>query len=213
MSSVALARLALPAAVLGVLFLALALPALRLRARAGTWGIVFYREADPFQRVIGAAMAICMGAVAAGAIVHAIAGPAGLGVWSAPAWVGAAGWALMASSLVVTLLAQAQMGASWRVGIDDRPTALVTRGLFAVVRNPIFSMMLVMLAGAVLVAPCPASVALWLGSALVISLQTRLEERHLAALHGASYAEYAARVGRFVPLIGRLPIPGRPATP
>ena len=45
----------------------------------------------------------------------------------------------------LTVLAQLQMGASWRVGIDDRPTELVTGGLFRVVRNPIFTALLVFL--------------------------------------------------------------------
>ena len=34
--------------------------------------------------------------------------------------------------------------------------------------------------------------------------RVRQEERHLLRTHGAVYAEYAARVGRFVPGVGRL---------
>jgi protein-S-isoprenylcysteine O-methyltransferase Ste14 len=202
--ALSLPRFAFPAAVLAALFLALAVPAIRLRVRAGTWGIVFHRDADPFQRLVGATLVVCLAAVVTGAVLHAAFGPEKLGVWSAPAWVGALGWALVAASLLLTVTAQAQMGASWRVGIDDRKTELVTRGLFRVVRNPIFSAMLLMLGGAALVAPCAWSIALWLGSALVLSLQTRLEERHLAGLHGQRYLEYASRVGRFVPGLGTL---------
>ena len=39
---------------------------------------------------------------------------------------------------------------------------------------------------------------------MALAAQTRLEEKHLAGLHGPSYRAYAARVGRFVPGIGRL---------
>jgi protein-S-isoprenylcysteine O-methyltransferase Ste14 len=38
-----------------------------------------------------------------------------------------------------------------------------------------------------------------------LELQTRLiEEPYLGAIHGERYAAYAARVGRFLPGIGRL---------
>ena len=55
----------------------------------------------------------------------------------------------MESYLVV--VSQTQMGASWGIGIDDRSTELVTRGLFGLVRNPIFSGLLLALLGFVLI--------------------------------------------------------------
>ena len=39
---------------------------------------------------------------------------------------------------------------------------------------------------------------------LLVSLQTRLEEGHLITLHGPAYRAYAARVGRFLPGLGRI---------
>jgi len=44
---------------------------------------------------------------------------------------------------------------------------------------------------------------------VALAAQTRLEEKHLAGLHGPSYRAYAARVGRFVPGVGRLRPPAR----
>lgn len=39
-----------------------------------------------------------------------------------------------------------------------------------------------------------------------LEVQTRaVEEPYLLAVHGETYAAYAARVGRFAPRIGRLP--------
>jgi len=53
--------------------------------------------------------------------------------------VRALGWLLLMACLVWMLVAQAHMGASWRIGIDSaRRTELVRTGLFAVSRNPIF---------------------------------------------------------------------------
>jgi protein-S-isoprenylcysteine O-methyltransferase Ste14 len=108
----------------------------------------------------------------------------------------------MAIGLLLVVAAQAQMGASWRIGIDDRPTALVTGGPFAIARNPIFSGMLLALAGVVAVSPAPATVLGWLSVTQLIALQVRLEEQHLRRLHPRAYGDYAARVGRFMPGIG-----------
>lgn len=183
---------------------AIVLPTLRLRLQTGTWAIVFLRGADPFQRLIGAAFAAYLGGVAAWAVLYAAVGPAPLDVYRAPAAVTAAGWALIAVGFAIILVAQAAMGASWRVGIDDRKTALVTGGPFRLVRNPIFSAMLATLAGLVLVTPSPWTIMGWIGAALLLAIETRLEEQHLVGTHGDEYRVYAARVGRFVPGIGRL---------
>jgi protein-S-isoprenylcysteine O-methyltransferase Ste14 len=63
--------------------------------------------------------------------------------------------------------------------------------------------MLLSLWGAALIAPSVSTITLWLCAAVIISLQVRMEERHLLALHGWTYGRYAARVGRFVPWLGR----------
>jgi protein-S-isoprenylcysteine O-methyltransferase Ste14 len=42
--------------------------------------------------------------------------------------------------MTMTMVSQYQMGNSWRVGVDPHETTeLVSRGLFTVVRNPIFT--------------------------------------------------------------------------
>ena len=92
----------------------------------------------------------------------------------------------------------------FRIGIDDAETALVQEGLFGVVRNPIFSGLLVLLAGMFLAVPCAWTLALWIAAALTVAKQVRLEEQHLLDQHGEAYRGYASRVGRFVPGFGRL---------
>ncbi len=121
----------------------------------------------------------------------------------------AAGIVLYAGGFATTVLAQYAMGESWRIGVDESErTELVTSGPFALVRNPIFSGMVpTLLALALLV---PTAVALAAPALLLVSLeiQTRLvEEPYLLRAHGERYAAYAARVGRFVPGIGRLDRP------
>jgi protein-S-isoprenylcysteine O-methyltransferase Ste14 len=97
------------------------------------------------------------------------------------------------------------MGTQWRIGIDtDEQTGLVTDGAFGIVRNPIFSAMIVAGVGLALMVPNPISI---LGVVLLIAaieLQVRyVEEPHLRRLHNDAYTAYALRVGRFLPGIGR----------
>jgi protein-S-isoprenylcysteine O-methyltransferase Ste14 len=117
------------------------------------------------------------------------------------------GVVLTGLGIVATLVAQLAMGASWRVGVDpDERTDLVTEGPFRVVRNPIFSTMLVTAVGLALMVP--NALALAGVVMLVVGLELhvrRVEEPYLRTVHREDYQRYAARVGRFVPGVGLLP--------
>jgi protein-S-isoprenylcysteine O-methyltransferase Ste14 len=165
--------------------------------------LVFHREAETAQRVVGLLLGLFLAGLAVWSVLCALVEPARLGIWQlGPVWQ-AIGWLCFFGGLVVSLVAQAQMGASWRVGIDDRPTQLVTGGLFSLSRNPIFLGMFVTLVGVLLISPAPWLLIASVVAAFVVSLQVRLEERNLVRLHGRSYLAYAAQVGRFVPWLGR----------
>jgi protein-S-isoprenylcysteine O-methyltransferase Ste14 len=127
------------------------------------------------------------------------------------AWLEAPGlaWAglvVAATGIAGTLVPQLGMGSSWRVGVDETErTDLVTRGPFPVVRNPIFTVVALTGAGLVLMAPNVVALAGFAMPLLALQLQVRIvEEPYLLRTHGARYATYAARVGRFVPAVGRL---------
>ena len=109
-----------------------------------------------------------------------------------------AGWALLSAALVWVFIAQVQMGASWRIGIDERPTDLRANGLFARSRNPIFLGMRVMLLGLFLVLPNGWSLAFLLLGEVLMQLQVRFEEAHLDRLHGDAYRAYCLRVPRWL---------------
>jgi len=89
--------------------------------------------------------------------------------------------------------------------VDARErTELVERGAFRWVRNPIFSWMLVALIGLVVIVPSGWSITAFVTLLAAVQLQVRcVEEPYLLATHGARYADYAARTGRFVPFVGR----------
>ena len=109
------------------------------------------------------------------------------------------GWAVLIASLIWLLIAQAQMGASWRIGIDDkRRTELVQHGLFSLSRNPIFLALRLNLVGLFLVFPSAVTSALLAAGEILIQVQVRLEEQHLANLHGAAYEAYRAKVRRWL---------------
>jgi protein-S-isoprenylcysteine O-methyltransferase Ste14 len=194
----------LPLAVFGYLLIALVWPTWRTWRRTRVFPVVFHREAETAQKVLGALLGLFLAALAAWSVLCAWLEPERLGILPLAAPWQAFGWLLFLGGLALTLVAQAQMGASWRIGIDDRPTQLVTGGLFAFSRNPIFSGMFLTLAGVVLISPAPWTLCGGGLALLVVSLQVRLEERKLAAIHGIAYMRYASRVGRFVPWLGRL---------
>jgi len=120
-----------------------------------------------------------------------------------PVW---AGGAVAAGGIVLASLAQQTMGESWRIGVDPTEhTDLVTDGIFAAVRNPIFTAMIAVQAGTAAMAPTWLSVAGVAALVTACQVQARLvEEPYLLRTHGEAYADYAIQVGRFVPLVGRL---------
>jgi len=118
----------------------------------------------------------------------------------------AAGVLCFGVGLAGTLWAQAAMGDSWRIGVDEGArTDLVSRGPFRWVRNPIYTWMSLASVGLVLLAPNALAIAALAALLLALEVQVRaVEEPYLLRTHGASYRRYAAATGRFVPGIGRL---------
>jgi protein-S-isoprenylcysteine O-methyltransferase Ste14 len=122
------------------------------------------------------------------------------------AGVNVVGVLLAAAGGLAVFGAQLGMGESWRIGVgDEERTDLITGGWFAICRNPIYTSMIVGWLGFALLVPT------WLGLAAIVviaaglELQVRgVEEPYLLRTHGDVYRAYAARVGRFVPGLGRL---------
>lgn len=120
-------------------------------------------------------------------------------VWLESLIVQIIGLVLMTLALVWVATAQANMGRSWRIGIDDKNEAeLVETGLFTVSRNPIFLGVRVAVFGSFLVLPNAVTlVALVLGDVLM-QIQVRLEEEFLTKVHGEKYIEFQKRVRRWI---------------
>ena len=153
-----------------------------------------------------ASVALVLGVLAAvlAPLADLLTGARRLPVLDAP-WARSLAVAAVAAGGMLTVRSQLDMGAAWRIGLDrGERTALVTRGAFRFVRNPIYSGVVLAFLGFGLLAPnafALTSVALLV---LGVELQVRrVEEPHLLRLHGEPYRRYAARVGRFVPRMGR----------
>lgn len=179
--------------------------AVQLR-RTGSTGVHgFAADATPLERFAGI---LFVAGLVAGAAAPLLAL---LGVLEPIAALdGAAGHAigivLAVTGVLLTFGAQLAMGDAWRIGVDpEERTALVTGGPFKLVRNPIYSAMLPTVFGLVLMVPNLLAIAAFLTLLTALELQVRLvEEPYLRQVHGDAYADYAARVGRFVPGVGLL---------
>jgi protein-S-isoprenylcysteine O-methyltransferase Ste14 len=175
--------------------------------RFGSSGIMLFRSGRWLQHVREAGL-LLLALVSFGQAVAALWEPATIDALrlvfpsAALAWLGTA---LMIAGTVLMVVAQLDMGASWRVGFDDttRP-GLVVGGLYRICRNPIYVALLVVLTGYTALLPTWLSVGMLAGTAVTVGNQAREEEAYLLRLYGDAYAAYARRVGRFLPGVGRL---------
>ncbi|MEI6253856.1 MAG: isoprenylcysteine carboxylmethyltransferase family protein [Mycobacteriaceae bacterium] len=119
-------------------------------------------------------------------------------------WIQLVGVLVAILGIAATLLAQIDMGESWRIGVDDQErTDLVRTGVFGRVRNPIFAAMLIFASGLVLITPNVVAVAAFAAMIASIEVQVRVvEEPYLLRVHGQPYRDYLGTVGRFAPRLG-----------
>ncbi|MBM3093412.1 isoprenylcysteine carboxylmethyltransferase family protein [Ensifer sp. T173] len=111
----------------------------------------------------------------------------------------AVGLVLMTLGGGLTMLSQWAMRHSWKIGIPEEQDApLVTSGLYAFSRNPIYVGMVTALTGTVLAVPNVASVALTLSAWISISYQIHMEETYLSRAFGEAYGAYCKRVRRWI---------------
>ncbi|HKS10732.1 MAG TPA: isoprenylcysteine carboxylmethyltransferase family protein [Pyrinomonadaceae bacterium] len=114
-------------------------------------------------------------------------------------WLTSVGVLLLLLSLLWIALAQSQMGAAWRIGIDtEHRTPLVREGVFRLSRNPIFLGMMITLLGLFLIIPNALTLLAFVLGIVLIGVQVRLEEEYLAQVHPEAYREYRQRVRRWL---------------
>ncbi len=109
------------------------------------------------------------------------------------------GLILLHLALLWIVIAQIQMGNSWRIGIDEKNrTQLKTNGLFGLSRNPVFLGIIISMLGLLLVLPNALSLLVLFTGWVVLQIQIRLEEEYLLKVHGIQYEQYIFKVRRWI---------------
>lgn len=110
-----------------------------------------------------------------------------------------AGIVIMLVGSVVGIIAQFQMGDSWRIGINkNESTALITQGFYKYSRNPIYLGLLLSFIGFFLIVPNCFSLCCVAVSYPALETKIRLEEQYLLQLHGKKYEDYMKRRRRWI---------------
>lgn len=112
------------------------------------------------------------------------------------AWIGVffclAGLSLLLWSLV-------SFGRSFRVGIDtEHPDRLITTGVFAVTRNPIYVAFALILLGQFIIFPNWILLVYLAAGVWLFHRQVAREEEYLKKHYGQEYVEYSSRVRRYL---------------
>lgn len=174
------------------------------RRRTGDSGLRLHAQPNTPQwwAKIGFGVAILVGFAAP---IAAVAGLPNINALDTT-WLHTAGIAVTFIGIVLTVAAQSSMGESWRIGVDaDERTELVTDGAFRLVRNPIFTAMLITATGLAMIIPNVISILGLVALVVALEVQVRLvEEPYLRTVQGAEYRAYAQSTGRFAPGIGRI---------
>jgi protein-S-isoprenylcysteine O-methyltransferase Ste14 len=192
----------LPAYLLTYLSTALLWRSYRLWKKTGVNPYVLGRT-ESLSDLVGAWFRLTLGGLSGVVVLYAVAPGLYANVapipWlQSPVLVGM-GLILLLISLAWILIAQAQMGRSWRIGIETREVPpLIQHGLFKRSRNPIFLGTRVMLLGFFLVLPNAILFAVLLLGEALIQIQVRLEEEHLARVHGEPYLAYRRLTRRWL---------------
>jgi protein-S-isoprenylcysteine O-methyltransferase Ste14 len=112
------------------------------------------------------------------------------------AWIGVG---LCCAGLLAMLASLISFGRSFRVGIDvDGPDKLVTTGVFAWSRNPIYVALFLVLVGQLLVFPNWVPLVYLFAGTWLFHRQVLREEEFMRRQYGEEYAAYCRRVRRYV---------------
>jgi len=162
-----------------------------------------FKDSDTAHDFIGRVFKLTFAAVVLVILVYALLpaayaylGPIQRLEHAALKWIGVV---LLLLSLVWTVIAQAQMGEAWRIGVDtEHRTPLVQTGIFRISRNPIYIGVTITLLGLFLTIPNALTLLILVVGLILIGVQVRLEEEHLTQMYPKEYAEYCRRVRRWI---------------
>lgn len=103
-------------------------------------------------------------------------------------------------ALAATVKCWRRMGKDWRMDVGlERKTDLITDGLFARIRHPIYAFSILLALCSAVIVPTAPMLAVALVNVVLLNIKAHNEERHLIGVHGDAYAQHLRRTGRFFP--------------
>lgn len=160
-------------------------------------------NSDNAHDFVGVLFRLTMAVSAGVVLLHSLSGEL-YGYLAPIAWLQhprlvAFGVVLLLVTFLWILLAQKQMGDSWRIGIDHEvKTPLVRASVFKLSRNPIFLGMRLNLLGLFLILPNAVTLAVLILGDTLMQIQVRLEEEYLGRMHGQEYEHYRRQTRRWL---------------
>ncbi len=114
-------------------------------------------------------------------------------------WLRNIGLSFMLIGSLLAIIAQFQMGNSWRMGINKSETTdLIKHRLFKYSRNPIYLGLLISFLGFFLTIPNAISLSCIVLAYPSFEIKVRLEEQYLLEKHGSNFTNYLKSVKRWI---------------
>lgn len=128
--------------------------------------------------------------------------------WTALTWAAAV---VAVVCLALSIECWVRMGSRWRMAVvPGERTELVTSGLYARIRHPIYALSIALMISSAVIVPTVPMLAVAAIHLCLMVIKARNEEAFLQGVHGEVYARYCARTGRFFPrFTGRAANAGR----
>ena len=116
-----------------------------------------------------------------------------------PAWLYFTGFAMLIAGIAILITSFVQLGSSLTAHPIPRTEAkLIERGLYRVIRHPIYTGLLLTMLGGVIQTGNVAKYLVWGMLLGLLTYKARFEEVLLTQTY-SSYSEYMKRTGRFLP--------------
>lgn len=98
---------------------------------------------------------------------------------------------------------EVSLGRSFRVALPESQQPLVTHGIYRFIRNPLALSVDLLALGVLFLAPSWLALVSLILNVAGYEWKIRIEEAYLREAHGAAYAAYWARTGRYLPRLLR----------
>jgi protein-S-isoprenylcysteine O-methyltransferase Ste14 len=105
--------------------------------------------------------------------------------------------------LVVGIAGEVALGESFCLAFPRKKTGLVTRGIYASIRNPCALGADLLVLGTFLIAPSLLAFGALIVNFIGYEMKVQAEEEYLRRMHRDEYETYCARTGRYLPLVRR----------